>query len=70
MLDSMFSKTKPTRAKISDVAKAVFDGTDVVECSRETSDGNYPCQTVVCMAKVYPEAEFRFNYKQRFLHIM
>jgi pyruvate kinase len=70
MLDSMFHKTRPTRAETSDVANAVLDGSDVVVCSRETSHGKYPFQTVFHMAKICAEAERCFNYKQRFEHVV
>ena len=70
MLDSMYHKTRPTRAETSDVANAVLDGTDVVLCGRETSHGKFPFQTVICMSRICAEAERCFNYKQRFQHVV
>ncbi len=66
MLESMIQNPHPTRAEVSDVANAVYDGTSAVMLSAESAVGKYPCQCIQTMAKIATEVEKIINYWKRF----
>ncbi len=66
MLESMIYNPRPTRAEISDVANAVYDGTSAIMLSGETAAGKYPVKAVAVMAKIAEATEKKIDYAQRF----
>ena len=66
MLESMKHNPRPTRAEVTDIANAVYNGTDAVMLSGETTTGEYPVETVAAMARVCEHIEESIDYKNKF----
>ncbi len=64
MLDSMMRNPRPTRAEVSDVATAIFEGSDAIMLSGETASGNYPLEAVNTMSRIAIMIENSLNYKE------
>lgn len=69
MLDSMIVNPRPTRAELTDVANAIFDGTDATMLSGETANGKYPVEAVETMARIAQTVEDSSEYCDRMFEV-
>ncbi len=69
MLESMTNNPRPTRAEISDVANAIYDGTSAIMLSGETSIGKYPVEALAAMRRIAESTESAIHYKKRFSQV-
>ena len=68
MLETMITNPRPTRAEVTDIANAIYDGTSAIMLSGETAAGKYPAESVATMARIAQTTEDAINYKKRFLN--
>ena len=66
MLESMINNPRPTRAEVTDIANAIYDGTSAIMLSGETAAGKHPVAAVATMAKIAETTENSINYRQLF----
>jgi pyruvate kinase len=68
MLESMMRNPRPTRAEVTDIANAVYDGTSAIMLSGETAAGRYPVESLRVMKKIAEQTEKSINYERRFFN--
>lgn len=68
MLESMISNPRPTRAEVTDVANAIYDGTSAIMLSGETAAGKFPVEAVATMVRIAENIEKHIHYKKRFFN--